>query len=109
MSDPYVVGRQFKNINKGSVWTIAEVDPDNDLIVATNVDSGKKIGLSISHFDQYYTFIDNDQLSLPIGEFQDFLEDTGLDIRCIKCECGVDTLGEGHHSSWCPKSGVKNG
>ena len=97
----FTPGRKFKHVYRGSEWTIQSVNPQEDLISASHNETGQIVGISISHFDRYYSFI-SDQL--PMGDMQDFLETTGLDIKPAKCECGADTLGSGKHSYYCAKA-----
>jgi hypothetical protein len=102
-------GDVIKHKQSGHEYVIQAIDPYSDTFIARRTSDLLDIDFSLKHFDTVFEVI---VPQLPVGwpGLSDWLDDTGLQPKCEpRCECGVDSLGGGQHSDYCPKVGVTHG
>ncbi len=99
-----VVGQKLIHKMSNLEYEVLRIDHINDRFTVKRIDDGLELDFNLNKANTYFTCTEE---PLPWG-MQDFLNDTKLSPRCDKCECGVDSLGAGLHSDYCPKYGGKN-
>jgi hypothetical protein len=93
-------GDKIKHKVSGADYIVISVNPYNDSFLAKRDADGLEIDFSLKHFDKIFESIEE----LPMGYGLDWSGLSRDDIKLQpKCECGVDSLGAGLHSGYCPK------
>lgn len=81
-------------------FEVTEVDHTIGRIVYIDVLTGAIYKASTNSFDMFCDLIPR----LPCG-IRSIINETS-EPMFVKCECGVDKLGYGNHSDYCPKSKI---
>lgn len=97
-------GDRIKHRLSGNEYTVISINLPADTFLAKRDGDGQQIDFARAHFDKIFEII-GVELPIGMGNLSDWLEDTKLNP---KCECGVDTLGHGNHSNYCPKKETNN-
>lgn len=92
------VGARLVHKTSGARYDVSEIQLQDDNFIARREADGLEVSFTMSKADRYFDYAEE---QLPMGT-QDFLQETKLNLRC---ECGVDSLGAGLHSNYCPKWG----
>lgn len=89
--DKFTLGRRIYDLTNSTEWSIDKVDNSSDVLYLSD-DYGNTRQMTVEYFRSHCIF--SDDL---------FMFGSRKSESSLKCECGVDKLGYGNHSHYCPK------